>query len=78
MKYLVLSALFAIGLHSAFANDDLPVAPEEIIKEHTQMCLDWATEDDIDAQSQYQYVLDCVNDELSDNGYQHVQQVNIK
>ncbi|WP_342676103.1 hypothetical protein [Pseudoalteromonas qingdaonensis] len=42
------------------------------------MCLDWAREDDIDEQSLYKYVLDCVNDELTSAGYQTVEKVDIK
>ncbi|WP_462158529.1 hypothetical protein [Pseudoalteromonas sp. GB56] len=78
MKRQLLSVLFAIGLTNAYANDDLPVAPTETVTEYTQMCLDWAKEDDIDEQSLYQYVLDCVNDELTAAGYQTVEKVDIK
>ncbi|MEM0514391.1 hypothetical protein WCN91_02885 [Pseudoalteromonas sp. YIC-827] len=78
MKCQVLSVLFAISLSNAYASDDLPVAPEETLKEYTQMCLDWAREDDIDEQSLYKYVLDCVNDELTSAGYQTVEKVDIK
>ncbi|MEO2266115.1 hypothetical protein [Pseudoalteromonas pernae] len=78
MKRQLLSVLFAISLTNAYASDDLPVAPTETVKEYTQMCLDWAKEDDIDEQSLYQYVLDCVNDELTAAGYQTVEKVDIK
>ena len=78
MKHQLFSVLFAIGLSNAYANDELPVAPTETVTEYTQMCLDWAKEDDTDEQNLYQYVLDCVNDELNAAGYQGVQKVDIK
>ncbi|MFY8273332.1 hypothetical protein AAEU32_04320 [Pseudoalteromonas sp. SSDWG2] len=78
MKHQVLSVLFAISLTNAYASDDVPVATDDMIKEYTQMCLDWAKEDDTDEQSMYQYVLDCVNDELTAAGYQTVEKVDIK
>ncbi|MEK0158645.1 hypothetical protein WLQ65_05730 [Pseudoalteromonas piscicida] len=80
MKTLV-SSLIALSLFACVqvqADEELPVAPADLVQELTQMCLDWAKDDDVQASEIKKYVLNCVNDELEATGYQKVKDVNIK
>ncbi|WP_105168610.1 hypothetical protein [Pseudoalteromonas sp. T1lg23B] len=61
---------------SSFA-DEKTVAPQELVQEFTQMCLEWANDDGVDAKDLNKYVLDCVNEELTSNSYQTVSSVDI-
>lgn len=67
------SALFfsAAVIGTSFA-DELPQAPNDILTETATTCTEWAVEDGIAADQQADYVLKCVNDELTNLGYQHV------
>ncbi|MFC3034564.1 hypothetical protein ACFOEE_18850 [Pseudoalteromonas fenneropenaei] len=60
------------------ANDGKDPAPKDLVADLTQMCADWAKDDGIEAAALKKYVLDCVNEELSANGYQTVTDVEIK
>lgn len=76
-----LIALFSAStlLISAFAAnaDDAPQAPTELVQEFTEMCLGWATDDDISGSDLKPYVLKCVNDELEAEGYKKVKDITI-
>ncbi|MEJ6474553.1 hypothetical protein [Pseudoalteromonas piscicida] len=80
MKTLASSliALSLLACVSAQANEELPVAPADLVQELTEMCLDWAKDDDVQASELKKYVLNCVNDELDATGYQKVKDVDIK
>jgi hypothetical protein len=41
------------------------------------MCVSWAKEDDVSNEELYNYVLKCVNDELTSEGYNKVTAVKI-
>ncbi|MDW7549978.1 hypothetical protein [Pseudoalteromonas peptidolytica] len=80
MKTLT-SSLIALSLFASTllkANDELPVAPADLVQELTEMCLDWAKDDEVQASELKRYVLSCVNDELQATGYQKVKDVEIK
>ncbi|MBD1582443.1 hypothetical protein [Pseudoalteromonas sp. S16_S37] len=55
--------------------DENAVAPQELVQEFTQMCLEWANDDGVEAKDLKKYVLDCVNDELTSSNYQTVSSV---
>ncbi|MEI5638402.1 MULTISPECIES: hypothetical protein [unclassified Pseudoalteromonas] len=80
MKTMV-SSLFAMALFAssaAVANSELNPAPADLIQELTEMCLDWAKEDEVQTAELKSYVLNCVNDELEASGYDKVTDVDIK
>lgn len=76
MLTLLIAPLFSVVAAFAVA-EDVVDAPEEIIQEFTEMCLDWAKDDDISNVELKPYVLKCVNDELTAEGYKKVTDVKI-
>jgi len=60
-----------------FLLDDAPVASAQTIKEYTDMCVNWAKDDDVSNDDLFGYVLQCVNDELESEGYKKVSTVQI-
>lgn len=79
-KFLnIVGALTLVFAGNVVANDEAKEkAPAEMVTELTQMCLDWAKDDAVEATSLKKYVLDCVNGELTSNGYQPVEDVDVK
>ena len=73
---LIVAPLFAVSATYAVA-DDAPTASAEMIKEYTEMCVNWAKDDDVSNEELNAYVLKCVNDELESEGYQKVTSVKI-
>ena len=76
MLTLLIAPLFSVVAAFAVAEDAVD-APEEIIQEFTEMCIDWAKDDDISDSELKAYVLKCVNDELTAEGYKKVTDVKI-
>lgn len=76
MLTLLVAPIFSVVATFAVAEDAVD-APEEIIQEFTEMCLDWAKDDDISNVELKPYVLKCVNDELTSEGYKKVTDVKI-
>ena len=77
MKHSILAILLALSSSTVFAEDTLPEAPKELVKDFTEMCLNWAKEDDTAPEELKTYVLNCVNDELTSEGYKKVTEVKI-
>lgn len=73
---LIVAPLFSITATYAVAQDAVD-ASAETIQEYTEMCLDWAKDDDISNEALKPYVLKCVNDELESEGYKKVSDVHI-
>lgn len=73
---LILAPVFTMSASNAIANE-APEASAEMIKEYTEMCLNWAKDDDISNDELKPYVLKCVNDELEAEGYKKVNDVQI-
>ncbi|MGO2013095.1 MAG: hypothetical protein ACTJH9_14240 [Pseudoalteromonas sp.] len=73
---LIAAPLFALTATYAIA-DEAKEASAETIQEYTEMCLDWAKDDDISNDDLKPYVLKCVNDELESEGYKKVDNVKI-
>ncbi|MCQ8876926.1 hypothetical protein NQT69_02610 [Pseudoalteromonas shioyasakiensis] len=73
---LIVAPLFSLTITSAVAQDEVE-ASAETIQEYTEMCLDWAKDDDISNEALKPYVLKCVNDELESEGYKKITDVNI-
>ncbi|MBB1387563.1 MULTISPECIES: hypothetical protein [Pseudoalteromonas] len=73
---LIVAPLFAVSATYAVA-DDTPTASAEMIKEYTEMCVNWAKDDDVSNTELNAYVLKCVNDELESEGYKKVSSVKI-
>ncbi|WP_394190560.1 hypothetical protein [Pseudoalteromonas atlantica] len=76
MLTLIIAPIFSVVATFAVAEDAVD-APEEIIQEFTEMCIDWAKDDDISDSELKPYVLKCVNDELTAEGYKKVTDVKI-
>ncbi|MEE4246693.1 MAG: hypothetical protein V2I33_14880 [Kangiellaceae bacterium] len=75
MKTL-LTTILLLSSYS-FAANDLPVAPKEVIKEYLTLCKQYAKEDEVEAAEMKAYLLECVNSELEDNGYQPIKKLDL-
>lgn len=73
---LIVAPFFAVSATYAVA-DDAPSASAQTIKEYTDMCVNWAKDDDVANEDLLGYVLQCVNDELESEGYKKVSSVKI-
>lgn len=73
---LIAAPLIAVTATYAIADEEKE-ASSEVIQEYTQMCLDWAKDDEINNDDLKPYVLKCVNDELESEGYKKVNDVQI-
>ncbi|MBQ4798986.1 hypothetical protein J8L73_07555 [Pseudoalteromonas sp. MMG006] len=73
---LLVAPLFAVSATYAVA-DDTPTASAEMIKEYTEMCVNWAKDDDVNDEALNAYVLRCVNDELESEGYKKISSVKV-
>ncbi|WP_341255686.1 hypothetical protein, partial [uncultured Pseudoalteromonas sp.] len=65
---LIVAPLFALSALNVVA-EDAADASAETVKEYTEMCVNWAKDDDVSNEELYGYVLKCVNDELVSEGY---------
>jgi hypothetical protein len=72
--------LLGASLVPAHATDtDLPPrppAPTEEIAKLQEVCAQIATEDQVEPQELLQFMLDCVNDQLTEMGYQKITELN--
>ncbi|ALS32873.1 MULTISPECIES: hypothetical protein [Pseudoalteromonas] len=73
---LIVAPLFALSALNVVA-EDAADASAETVKEYTEMCVNWAKDDDVSNEELYGYVLKCVNDELVSEGYKKVSAVKI-
>lgn len=73
---LIAAPLFALTATYAMA-DEAKEASAETIKKYTDMCLNWAKDDDVSNDDLTPYVLKCVNDELESEGYKKVNDVEV-
>lgn len=76
-KKLILTAACLLGLacFSTYAEDELPEASKEIIQDYKQLCMIYASDDNVAKEQMAEYLLTCVNDELSEQGYQKIAQL---
>jgi|TARA_R110002124_G_scaffold141765_2_gene306305 hypothetical protein len=72
MKFL-LGLMFSLTLFAAVADED--VADAALIAELKQYCNDIAEEDGTDGQDLNTFLLECVNNELTNEGYQKVEKI---
>lgn len=82
MKKFVFASALLLSL-SAFAqpptDTDQPkqeAAPADIISNAKEMCTAWAKDDGIEQEQLNEYLLNCVNNELSYDNYQPVDSLN--
>lgn len=73
---LIVAPLFALSALNVVA-EDAADASAETVKEYTEMCVNWAKDDDVSNEELYGYVLKCVNDELVSESYKKVSAVKI-
>ncbi|WP_404340310.1 hypothetical protein [Pseudoalteromonas mariniglutinosa] len=73
---LIMAPILSVSASYAVANE-APEASAEMIQEYTEMCLNWAKDDDISNDELKLYVLNCVNDELEAEGFKKVTDVKI-
>ena len=73
---LIVAPFFVFSAANAVANDATD-ASAETIQEFTEMCVSLAKEDDVSNEELYNYVLKCVNDELTSECYNKVTAVKI-
>jgi len=52
--------------------ESLIKAPENVVKAATEQCQSWAKEDEVEEAELAAYLLDCVNEQLLDQGYKAV------
>lgn len=75
-----LSAIITLSALISFATvadeSPLPPAPATDIVQLTEVCQQMASEDQVENTEIKQYVLDCVNDQLTEMGYQTVKELN--
>ena len=57
--------------------DELPEAPAEIVTQAIEDCKEWAKEDDVSAAELYNFVLNCVNDDLKDQEFKSVAKISL-
>ncbi len=74
MKFLAV-ALLGVLVFSANAEDDTSQAPQSVISEAKSLCEHYAKEDQVASEDLADYVLACVNDELTEQGYSKVDNV---
>ncbi|MDF0535166.1 hypothetical protein KDN34_01510 [Shewanella yunxiaonensis] len=73
MKALALLAAMLVTASVVADEDPLPQASVADIKELVQVCHQMATEDEVTKAELQDYLLDCVNDQLNEMGYQRVE-----
>lgn len=75
-----LSTIITLSALMSFATladeSTLPPAPASDIAQLTEVCQQMASEDQVENAELKQYVLDCVNDQLTEMGYQTVKELN--
>ncbi|MCL1076259.1 hypothetical protein [Shewanella dokdonensis] len=72
MKALALLAAMLVTFVVMADDEPLPQASVADIKELVQVCRQMATEDEVSKAELQDYLLDCVNDQLNEMGYQQV------
>jgi len=70
-KQLLVGAICAL-LSVAVVAQEAAEAPKSIIADYIELCTSYATEDGIGKDDMDSYLLECVNTELTDNGYKEV------
>ena len=76
-KLSAVFTLLALVSFTPLADDSsLPPAPAADIAQLKEVCQQMASEDQVENAELKQYVLDCVNDQLTEMGYKSVTEVN--
>ncbi|GIU02637.1 hypothetical protein C9I43_02185 [Shewanella morhuae] len=76
-KLSAVFTLLALVSATSFADDSsLPSAPAADVAQLKEVCQQMASEDQVENAELTQYVLDCVNDQLTEIGYKSVTEVN--
>ncbi|MGL4711457.1 MAG: hypothetical protein ACRCWP_02520 [Shewanella sp.] len=76
-KLSAIFTLLALVSFTSFADDSsLPSAPAADVAQLKEACQQMASEDQVDNAELKQYVLDCVNDQLTEIGYKTVTEIN--
>ncbi|MFQ3198413.1 MAG: hypothetical protein ACJAUL_000030 [Paraglaciecola sp.] len=73
MKF-ILGLLLSLTLFAAVA-DEGELADAALIEELNQYCAEVSAEDGTGTKSQEQFMLDCVNEELANEGYQTLEKL---
>lgn len=68
---LILGMVAALPGHAQ--DEELAVAPPELLADITANCQAWAKEEDVGDPELTPFVLDCVNEELNIQGFQPIQ-----
>jgi len=71
MKSFLATLALLVSINS-YSFDELPAPSEEYLKEVTQICKQYAIDDQVEDKDFKTYVLDCVNEDLEANGYAKV------
>jgi flagellar biosynthesis protein FliP len=72
MKKLVLSALVAFSVMTPVFADEPKEATVDMLNKTIESCKQWAVEDEVAKEELDQYMLECVNDVLTSNGFKAV------
>ena len=77
MKKILLVALLTSGLLNSAIAEELPEAPAETVQQSVEECQEWAKEDGVAAADLYNFVLNCVNDDLKDQEFKAVAKIDL-
>jgi hypothetical protein len=70
-KQFLIGLICSLLSLSAIAEEEKK-APKSVVNDYIELCTIYATEDDISKEELDSYLLNCVNEELKDNGYKEV------
>jgi len=76
-NYLLLVGASMLLSFSCVA-DELPNAPSEVVSDYVQLCQSYAIEENIEENKLDDYLLSCVNEELTASGYKKVEKLDIE
>jgi hypothetical protein len=71
MKTVFIALLLAVSFN-VFSDEELPKASKDVINQFIELCKQYAEQDEVDKNERKQYMLECVNAELEENGYQKI------
>jgi hypothetical protein len=75
MKFLLTTLLTLSALHFNALAEEAKQAPQAVLKEIKQECAEYAKEDEISKEELGVYMLNCVNDELTERGFATVKKL---
>jgi len=75
MKNYLLSMTVLLLLSFSCLANELAIAPDDVISDYIELCNSYAIEENIEENQLNEYLLNCVNDELTANGYEKIEKL---